>query len=184
MKVITTEEPKKKRKLKKVLDEKDLPILFHGAGEDKGPYKYLDNQAEYPIQIESKQYPTVEHYFQSMKAQEFGDQEILDKIAKTPSGKAVKALGKKVKNFIKEQWDSRRIEIMARGVRAKFVQHPELQKQLLDTGEKQIGEADARDSFWGIGTSANTELSKDPAKWKGQNQLGKILMTLRSEFKE
>lgn len=181
-KSITADEPKKKRKLKKVFDG-EPPILFHGAGEDKGPYKYLDNQAEYPIQIESKQYPTVEHYFQSMKASEFGDQEILDKIAKTPSGKAVKALGKKVKNFIKEQWDARRIEIMARGVRAKFVQHPELQKQLLETGEKQIGEADARDSFWGIGTSAATELSKDPAKWKGQNQLGKILMNLRSEFK-
>ena len=182
-KSVTTTEEKKKRKLKKVpVDEKDLPILFHGAGEDKGQYKFLDNQAEYPIQIESKKYPTVEHYFQSMKASEFGDQEILDKIAKTPSGKAVKALGKKVKNFIKEQWDSRRVEIMARGVRAKFVQHPELQKQLLDTGDKQIGEADARDSFWGIGTSASTELSKDPTKWKGQNQLGKILMTLRSEF--
>lgn len=182
-KSITADEPKKKRKLKKVITESELPVLFHGAGEDKGQYKFLDNQAEYPIQVESKQYPTVEHYFQSMKAQEFGDQEILDKIEKTPSGKAVKALGKKVKNFIKEQWDARRIEIMARGVRAKFVQHPELQKQLLETGEKQIGEADARDSFWGIGTSAATELSKDPTKWKGQNQLGKILMNLRSEFK-
>lgn len=182
-KPVTTEEPKK-RKLKKVIDEKDLPILFHGAGEDKGPYKFLDNQAEYPIQVESKKYPTVEHYFQSMKASEFGDKEILEKIERAPSGKAVKALGKLVKNFIKEQWDSKRIEIMARGVRAKFVQHPELQKQLLETGEKQIGEADARNTFWGIGTSAATELSKDPSKWKGQNQLGKLLMNLRSEFKE
>jgi len=102
---------------------------------------------------------------------------------KTPSAKAVKALGKKVRNFIKELWDSKRIEIMARGIRAKFVQHPELQKQLIDTGTKQIGEADARDSFWGIGTSSSTELSKDPLKWKGQNQLGKILMSLRNEFK-
>ena len=175
-----TEKPK--RKLKKVMSDEEKPVLFHGAGEDKGPYKFLDNQAEYPIQIEDKKYPTVEHYFQSQKASEFGDSEILEKIGKTPSGKAVKALGKKVRNFIKEQWDARRIEIMARGVRAKFVQHPELQKQLLETGEKPIGEADARDSFWGIGTSESTELSKDPAKWKGQNQLGKILMNLRSEF--
>ena len=60
----------------------------------------------------------------------------------------------------------------------------DLQKQLIDTGSKQIGEADARDSFWGIGTSSSTELSKDPSKWKGQNQLGKILMSLREEFKQ
>jgi len=174
----------KKRKLKKVIDENDLPILFHGPGEDKGQYKYLDNQAEYPIQIEDKKYPSVEHYFQAMKANEFGDNEILEKIMKTPSGKAVKALGKKVKNFIKEQWDSKRIGIMTKGVRAKFVQHPELQKQLLETNNKIIGEADPRNTFWGIGTSISTELSKDPSKWKGQNQLGKILMTLRSEFKQ
>jgi ribA/ribD-fused uncharacterized protein len=177
------ETTKPKRKLKKVIDEKDLPVLFHGAGEDKGPYKTFDNQAEYPIQIEDKRYPSVEHYFQSMKAEEFGDKEILEQIGKTPSGKAVKSLGKKVRNFIKEHWDSRRLEIMMRGVRAKFVQHPELQKQLLETGEKKIGEADARNSFWGIGTSESTEISKDPSKWKGQNQLGKILMSLRSEFK-
>ena len=71
-----------------------------------------------------------------------------------------------------------------RGVKAKFVQHPELQKQLLETGERQIGEADARDSFWSIGTSENTEKSADPSKWKGQNRLGKILMALRDEFKQ
>ena len=101
----------------------------------------------------------------------------------TPSAKAVKALGKKVKNFIKEKWAIDRIDIMKRGVRAKFVQHPELQKQLLETDKKQIGDADARDLFWGIGTSESTEKSKFPEKWKGQNQLGKILMSLREEFK-
>ena len=181
-----TEKPKRKLKKKTggEIDEKDLPILFHGAGEDKGPYKFLDNQAEYPIQINDVKYPTIEHYFQAQKALEFGDDDIHKQIMKTPSAKAVKALGKKVRNFIKELWDSKRIEIMARGIRAKFVQHPELQKQLIDTGSKQIGEADARDSFWGIGTSSSTELSKDPLKWKGQNQLGKILMSLREEFKQ
>jgi ribA/ribD-fused uncharacterized protein len=71
---------------------------------------------------------------------------------------------------------------MMRGVKAKFVQHPELQKQLQETGKREIGFADARNSFWGIGTSENTEKSADPSKWKGQNRLGKILMALREEF--
>jgi ribA/ribD-fused uncharacterized protein len=92
----------------------------------------------------------------------------------------VKTLGDKVKNFITEVWDTKKLEIMERGVRAKFVQHPELMKQLQETGDKQIGDADARDSYWGIGTSQNTEKCKDPSKWKGQNQLGKILMKLRT----
>jgi ribA/ribD-fused uncharacterized protein len=172
---------KPKRKLKKKGGSIEV-ILFHAAGEDKGPYRTFSNMAEYPVQIEDRRYPTVEHYFQAMKAQEFNDKEILEKILETPSAKAVKALGKKVKNFIKEKWDSERLDIMKRGVRAKFVQHPELQKQLIETGNKQIGDADARDLFWGIGTSENTEKSKFPEKWKGQNQLGKILMALRDEF--
>jgi ribA/ribD-fused uncharacterized protein len=175
---------KPKRKLKKKGGAEEEAILFHAAGEDKGPFRTFSNMAEYPIQIEDKRYPTVEHYFQAEKAREFNDKEILEKILETPSSKAVKALGKKVKNFIKEKWDHERLDIMKRGVRAKFVQHPELQKQLIETGTKQIGDADARDLYWGIGTSENTEKSKNPEKWKGQNQLGKILMALREEFKQ
>lgn len=179
-----SEKPKRKLK-KKGGSEIQLqqPILFHAAGEDKGPYRTFSNMAEYPVQIEDKRYPTVEHYFQAMKAQTFNDKEILQQILETPSAKAVKALGKKVKNFIKEKWDSERLDVMKRGVRAKFVQHPEIQKQLIETGNKQIGDADARDLFWGIGTSENTDKSKYPEKWKGQNQLGKIMMALRDEFK-
>jgi len=176
---------KKTRKLKKGGAETkgEKPVLFSQPGEDKGEFRTFSNQAEYPIQISDVRYPTVEHYFQAQKAKEFGDDEIYKKMLDTPSGKAVKALGKKVKNFQKEVWDGKRLEIMMHGVKAKFVQHPELQKQLLETGDRQIGEADARDSFWGIGTSENTDKSVDPTKWKGQNRLGKILMALRDEFK-
>jgi ribA/ribD-fused uncharacterized protein len=180
------EKPKEKkiRKLKKGGELKEVPVLFHAAGEDKGEFRTFSNMAEYPIQISDVKYPTVEHYFQVQKAKEFGDKEIEDKMMETPSSKAVKALGKKVKNFQKEIWDEKRQEIMMRAVRAKFTQHPELQKQLLETGDREIGDADARDSFWGIGTSENTEKSKDPSKWKGQNKLGKLLMALRDDFKQ
>jgi len=174
------QEEKPKRKLKK--KELGDVILFHAAGEDKGPYRTFSNMAEYPIQIEDKRYSTIEHYFQAMKALQFNDKEMYEKILGTPSAKAVKALGKKVKNFIKETWDTERLDIMRRAIRAKFIQHPELQKQLVETGEKPIGDADARDLYWGIGTSENTEKSRNPEKWKGQNQLGKLLMSLREEF--
>jgi len=180
--VVEPPKEKKTRKLKKAPCP-CAPILFHGPGEDKGEYRSFSNEAEYPIQINDVKYPSVEHYYQAQKAETFKDSEIKDKIMATPSAKAVKALGKKVKNFVKEIWDDQRDSIMIRGVRAKFVQHPELQKKLLETESKQIGEADARNSYWGIGTSMDTEKSADPSKWKGQNKMGKILMTLRDEFK-
>ena len=172
-------EKKKTRKLKKGGESLQEVILFHQAGADAGQYNWLSNMAEYPIQIEDKKYPTVEHYYQAMKAREF-QPELEEKIRTTPSTKAVKALGDKVSNFVKEVWDTKQLEIMKRGVKAKFIQHPELLKQLQETGDKQIGNADARDSYWSIGTSQNTEKSKDSSKWKGHNHLGKILMELRS----
>jgi ribA/ribD-fused uncharacterized protein len=73
---------------------------------------------------------------------------------------------------------------MEKAVRAKFVQHPELRKKLIETEETPIGKADARDMYWGIGTSVESEKSKIPSKWRGYNKLGKILMMLRKTFKE
>jgi ribA/ribD-fused uncharacterized protein len=68
-------------------------------------------------------------------------------------------------------------------LRAKFTQNLELRKQLLNTEDKVLANADARDKYWGIGTSASTAIAKDPKKWKGENLLGKLLMEIRTELK-
>jgi len=178
------EEKPKKRKLRKPTESLGPPpVLFHGADESKGEYRYLSNMSEYPIDVDGISYPTVVHYYQAMKAAEFKDNEIQEKIAKAKTAKAAKALGKKVKGFVKEVWDAKRDEVMAVGVRAKFVQHPELNKKLQETEERMIGLANAREKYWGIGTSETSEKSKHPEKWAGQNKLGKLLMELRREFK-
>ena len=172
-----------KRKLRKPTEDVGPPpVLFHGADESKGEYRNFSNMSEHRIAVDGTEFPTVEHYFQAMKAKEFKDDEIYEKIIKAKSAKAAKALGKKVKGFEKEIWDSKRDDIMRLGIRTKFVQHPELRKQLQETGERMIGEADARDKYWGIGTSQTSEKSNHPDKWAGQNKLGKILMDLRKEF--
>lgn len=178
------EEPKpKKVKLSKPVEEEGPPpVLFHGSDESKGEFRYMSNDAPYPIDMDGEKFPSVEHYYQAMKAKEFDDKEVYEKVVKTKTGKAVKAVGKKVKNFAKELWDSKKDDIMRRAVRAKFVQHPELRKQLLETGDRKIGKADPRNLYWGIGTSMESEKSKHPSKWRGQNKLGKILMELRDEF--
>ena len=68
-------------------------------------------------------------------------------------------------------------------LRAKFTQNLEVRKKLLDTGDKLIANADSRDKYWGIGTSANTSMATDPKKWKGENKLGKMLEELRATIK-
>jgi predicted NAD-dependent protein-ADP-ribosyltransferase YbiA (DUF1768 family) len=54
----------------------------------------------------------------------------------------------------------------------------------VETGEKVIGYADARDIYWSIGTSIGLDKAKSPSKWRGQNKLGKMLMKLRGVFIE
>ena len=174
----------KKKIVKKVLEPAAQPVLFFGADEGKGEWRMLSNMYEAAFQIDSITFPTVEHYFQWAKAKQFGDGAIADKILKTPSPKAVKALGKKVKGFVKEEWDAKKDGIMKTAIKAKFIQHPDLKTKLLETGTRPIGEASARDKYWGIGTSAETSKANDPSKWPGKNVLGKQLMELRTELKE
>ena len=191
------EEPKPKVVLKKRIKAAPAaepavdPVLFYGADESKGEYRFMSNMFVAPFEVDGMAFPTVEHYFQWSKAMMFEgkDSEHAAKMMKPPrnkeftEAKSVKALGRKVKDFSPARWDDVKIPIMEKALRAKFVnpKHGLLEK-LLATGDRPIGEANPRDKYWGIGTSADTADAKNPAKWKGQNQLGKLLMKLREEF--
>jgi ribA/ribD-fused uncharacterized protein len=178
------EKKPKKKIIKKPVEPGAEPVLFSGGDEGKGEWRMLSNMYEAPIQMDSITFPTIEHYFQWKKAKTFGDEDIAMKILKTASGKAVKALGKKVKDFKIEEWDAKKDGIMAVALKAKVIQHPEIRDKLKETGVRPIGEASARDKYWAIGTSADTSKARDPSKWPGKNILGKLWMDLRKELSE
>lgn len=73
---------------------------------------------------------------------------------------------------LRPDWEEIKIEVMKRGLYAKFTQNPDLKKSLLGTGDREIIEDSPYDSFWGCGP-----------KGDGQNQLGKLLMRLRSHLR-
>ena len=182
---VPEEAPKTRRRIVKVPKNTEPlpdPVFFFGADESKGEYRGFDNTFEAPFQYESITFPTIEHYFEWSKAKTFGDEEIARKIAGTPSAKAVKALAKKIANFKSEEWDAKKDDVMRKGLRAKFSQHPDLREKLVSTGDRPIALADPRDKYWGIGTSSDKEKSKDPSKWPGKNVLGNMLGELRKEF--
>lgn len=175
---------KPKRKLKKGgTVEVEKPVIFNGHEENKGEYRNFSNSSLHEIEIEGVKYPTVEHYYQAQKATEF-DPEMVDEIMKAKTGIGAKRAGKMVKHFNADVWNSKREQVMMKGVRAKFIQHPELRKQLLATGTRTIGKADARELFWGIGTGENSEKVNSVDKWRGMNKLGKIMMTMRQSFRD
>jgi ribA/ribD-fused uncharacterized protein len=177
--------PKAKRvtiKVKTSAEPLPEPVFFFSGNPALNDNKYLSNMHDAPMQINGITFPTVEHYFQWSKANLFGDKEMETKILKTTSPKSVKTYGKKVKDFKEDVWAEKKDDIMRTALKAKFVQHPDLRAKLLETGTRPIAEADPRDKYWAIGTSADTSKAKDPAKWPGKNVLGKMLETLRTEL--
>ena len=72
-----------------------------------------------------------------------------------------------------EEWDARKYDIMARLVFEKFLKNKELRQKLLDTGDKYLEEYNWwKDTYWGV------DIQKG-----GQNNLGKILMKVRTFWK-
>ncbi len=78
--------------------------------------------------------------------------------------------------------DDMRLEVMRTGLTAKFEQNDDLKKHLLETGNKMLVEASPIDQFWGSGCGLHSETLKSLSKWSGWNEMGKLLMQLRSEF--
>ena len=194
---------KLKRKMLKVkvpseapVADEEKPVFFFMGNESLGEYKFMSNMYVAPFEIDGITYPTVEHYFQWSKAKLFKDEASATKMLTPPKGKpyveakTAKALGKKVKDFDGTQWNGLapgrgfKDEVMRRALRAKFT-HPkntELLEKLLATKDRVIAEANPRDAYWGIGTSADTKPAQT-GKWKGQNWVGKMLMELRTELR-
>lgn len=128
-------------------------------------------------------FSTSEQAFMALKAIEFGDAEHLQKITVCPTPKGCKKLGRAVRNFDEKQWTSVRYDRMLQVCRAKFTQNEHLRTALLATGDRTMGEASPFDRVWGIGCGVSKPESSDPAKWKGSNLLGKILMQIREEIR-
>jgi ribA/ribD-fused uncharacterized protein len=175
-------EPVRRKKISAKEPITALPeILFFFSKEPEN--KELSNFYETNFKIDGVEYKSAEHAFEAIKAKTFGDDETFEKILKAKSAQSAKSFGNKVKEFKEETWAEKQDEVMKSVVRAKFTQNLELRKKLLETEDKLLANADSRDKYWGIGTSANTSIAKDPKKWKGENKLGKMLEELRTQMK-
>ena len=113
------------------------------------------------------------------KARMFGDKEMLDKIMEASLPKEMKAYGRAVKNFSKEQWDASCYDIVKRGNEAKFSHNSELLIFLKGTRKRILVEASPRDRIWGIGMGKTNPDAECPLKWQGKNLLGFALTEVR-----
>jgi ribA/ribD-fused uncharacterized protein len=89
-------------------------------------------------------------------------------IARISNPAEVKKIGSKIK--LRTGWDEKKLEVMNWAVRQKFKDET-LSEMLLSTGGQELIEGNWwKDYFWGV------------CNGKGDNNLGKILMTVREEI--
>lgn len=156
-------------------------IGFFRVGENRG---YFSNWYLSDFQVGGIVFHSAEQYLMYMKASTFGDIDIANRILDTYDQHQIKALGRRVKNYDDSVWSNIRQVIMEKGLYAKFSQNERLKAHLLATGDNIIAECSPYDVIWGIGLSTGDPRHTNPAEWKGQNLLGKALMTVRDQIRD
>ena len=149
------------------LEDDSEKIYFHNEGL---PFGFLSNFSKHPIYCKGKVWNTVEHYYQVQKFQDPIIQEEI-RMAQTPI--LAKTIAHKNKEFVDKNWNSIKDEVMYDGLYAKFTQHPDINKQLKETGKMTLYEHSPNDSYWGNGGDGS-----------GKNTLGNLLMKIREQLSD
>ncbi|MDN3611961.1 GTP cyclohydrolase II [Vibrio ostreicida] len=132
-------------------------------------YGFLSNFCHAPIDVDGHIWPTSEHYYQ---AQKFSDPLIKKEIQHCSTPDLAFSLSRKHQDKVRSQWEDERLNVMKFIVTEKFTQNSQLAFQLIETGESLLIEHSLYDGFWGDGENG-----------RGENQLGKILMDLRTQLR-
>lgn len=149
----------------------------------EGPYFCFSNWFETSFEVDGKTFASVEQHMMYEKAMLFGDEEIAGEVLGITDPAAIKALGRKVKNYDDHLWNGMRQIVVYKSVYAKFSQNTDIQETLLSTGDAFLAECEPTDKIWGIGMDLASGQACSRDNWQGQNLLGYTLMSVRSELK-
>ncbi len=132
-------------------------------------YEFLSNFYPTKVSFDGIAYYNSEAAYQAQKCLRQADKERFAFL----SADEAKRLGQKVE--VRPDWDDVKFSVMEQVVREKFTQNPTLAQDLLDTGDRILKEGNYwGDLYWGVDLNTG----------EGENNLGKILMSLRDHFRE
>jgi N-glycosidase YbiA len=133
-----------------------------------GENRFLSNFWFSKVWYEGLEYPSVEHAYQAAKSLNQGERATIASLRKPGDAKRA---GNGIK--LRPDWEQVKVDIMTYLVKEKFKTNSSLRKQLLATGDQYLEETNTwNDTFWGV------------CNGKGQNWLGKILMSVRKELQQ
>lgn len=139
--------------------------MFYRTNE---PYGCFSNFAPFPININSIEWLTTEHYFQSQK---FTGTQYEEEIRLIESPAEAARAGRDRNKPLRKDWHIVKDEIMYTAIRAKVEQHSKIKEILISTGNCILVEHTTNDSYWA-----------DNGDGTGLNMLGKILMDVRKHL--
>lgn len=142
-----------------------------------GDYAFCTNFYKADVMYEGILYPSTEHAYQAAKSL---DPTFRQWVASLPLPGIAKHAGNNklgeqqfVQCILRKDWDDVKLQVMEDVCRDKFTRHPKLMDMLLATGDTELIEYNNwRDHFWGKSFQG-----------VGRNELGKVLMKLRNEFR-
>lgn len=134
---------------------------------DTGKWGFLSPMYPCEIMIDHMAYGSAEHYYQSMKAINEIDRKW---IREAKTGYEAKERAHSLSNGRKvDKTNAEKIATIRKAFFAKFEQHKDLAKKLIETGDATLLEDSPDDPFWGV---------------KGENWIGKLVMEVRDSIRK
>jgi hypothetical protein len=144
--------------------DSETQVLFY-----EQDFYILSNFSAFTLEWKGFRFDTSEAAYHWEK---FPGRSLQAQIRTSPSAHEAFKIAERHKSERREDWDAVKVDIMRQILRAKAEQHEYVYRKLMATGNRELIENSWRDDFWGWG------VNKD-----GQNQLGKLWMDIRAEFR-
>lgn len=147
-----------------------MTIYFYKVND---PYGCFSNFSPHGIHLLNHDWQTVEHYYQAQKFLTTEDESLISVIREVSTPEEAAMLGRDCTRKVRPDWEQVKTNIMREAVLIKFLTHQDIQSILLSTDQRLLVENSPTDYYWGCGLNKT-----------GQNQLGKILMSVREEIRQ
>ena len=131
----------------------------------------LDNFSSFKVEWNGYLYSSVEEAYQAASFMT-SDEELVEKVKHSHSADEAQRIAYSNRDKQRKDWNEVKVSIMEELLRLKIEQNPYVLKKLLQTEDYMIVEDSPKDDFWGWGANRD-----------GNNQLGKLWMKLREEYK-
>ena len=137
---------------------------------------FLSNFYPTKFYFRGQPYTSLEQGYQCTKAKIYEDEVAFEAILGAQTPAQMKQIGREI--VVNQKWGNLRLVVMEDLLFAKFRQNKKIYYSLLNTRPMNLIEA-TLDGFWGAGCLLES-IALEESCWEGQNQLGKLLVKVRT----